>query len=489
MQANGPHSLLELIEIKKAFEANTATGGASPFVEVNSSGAALSMQSLDKVYVATVSSDKDFKFLKAVPRRTINQVMAEYNKNTSHGGGWYRTSYIGQSDEPSFHDAELERLYDEVNYIAEGYAFNKVVDTQQSVNDPELIQSNSALKRGMENQCRNFWFGDKSINKYAQNGYYAALKNYGSEFVSDARGQLVEIDEMKDKSARIRTRYMGLTNEAWMHPGTKSLYDQWFDDRSAGRTIQNDSQNPGQTSLSNIVRAVEDSNAKDERIVLQTDIWMDRHDWSVPMRRNDNGVYVEGPTSDTESPATPTLAVAALPATPGSKFTGTYVGAYDYRVCAGTLRHWSQASALSPATNINIPVGAGSELTITPGPSGSPSETRYAIFRTTAPGSGLIRYMIEIPRNSSGPTTVFQDLNDDLPGTGIFVLGDFNAKSTSDSDRTLVLSELLGWTKTLFPYGAGGKVRMRQGIVENYSVLQILAKEKFHVWKNVPVRR
>ena len=57
----GQYSLDQILEIRKAFEANTAQGGISPFVD-GGSGAALSMQSLDKTFVSLVSSDKDFRF-------------------------------------------------------------------------------------------------------------------------------------------------------------------------------------------------------------------------------------------------------------------------------------------------------------------------------------------------------------------------------------------------------------------------------------------
>ncbi len=63
--------------------------------------------------------------------------------------------------------------------------------------------------------------------------------------------------------------------------------------------------------------------------------------------------------------------------------------------------------------------------------------------------------MKTVDRNLLGAVTIVQDLNEDLPGTTIMVMGDFNAKSSSDETRTLILSELLPYTKTLFPYGAG----------------------------------
>ncbi|MCG6195658.1 capsid protein [Leptospira sp. FAT2] len=480
----GPHSFEQLVEIKKAFEANTAQNGASPFIDFNSSGAVLSMQSLDKVFVATVSTDKDFKFLKETPRRNINQVIAEYNRNKSHGGGWYNSSYIGQSDEPTYRDAVFERLYNEVNYIAEGFSYNKVVDTVNNSQDPELAQSNAALKRGMESQMRRIWFGKKDLNKLEQDGFETQIKALGKDYFTDCRGSLPAVDQMKYYSSQIRTRHFGLTNYAKMHPATKALYDQTYDRSGNGIVIQNNNQTPGSTTMSNVVSGVADSNAKDGVIFFDDDIWMDRHEWGVPLRRDQYGHWVEGPTSDTQSPAMPSFNISVLNSVPGSLFTGSYVGDYKYRVCAGDLKNWSGASS---AQSISIPLNGASELTITPGVGGVP-ETRYAIFRETGPNSGLIRYMREVKKNTSGPTTIVQDLNEDLPGTTIMVMGDFNSKSSSDDTRTLILSELLGFTKTLFPYGAGGVVRSRLGVVENYSVLQILAEEKFRVFTNVPVR-
>ncbi|AGS80487.1 hypothetical protein [Leptospira alstonii] len=480
----GPYSLDQLIEIKKGFEANTAQNGAAPFVDFNSSGATLSMQLLDKVEVALVSTDKDFKFLKEVPRRAITQTLAEYNRYKSHGGGWYHTSNIGQSEEPSFRDAQLERLYNEVNYSAEGFSFNKVVDTVTNAQDPELIQSNAALRRAMENQMRRIWFGNKKHNRNEQDGFETVAKKLGKEFFTDCRGALPAIDQMKYVTSKVRTKYFGLVNYVKMHPSTKALYDQNFDRNGSGMVLQNNSYSPSNTSLSNIVYGVADSNAKDNMIIFDDDIWLDRHSWGVPQRLDHNGNMVEGATSDKESPSTPSLSVSVIPSVPNSLFTGSYVGDYNYRVCAGTLRHFSAAC---PEVNVSIPNGGASELTITPGVGGIP-ETRYVILRDTTPDSNLLLYMRTVERNLVGATTIIQDLNEDLPGTTIMVQGDFNSKSSSDETRTLVLSELLPYTKTLFPYGAGGVLRTRVGIVENYSALQELAPEKFHVFTNVPVR-
>ncbi|MDH5597620.1 MAG: hypothetical protein OEY34_00765 [Cyclobacteriaceae bacterium] len=479
----GQYGVDQIMEIRKAFEANTAEGGATPFVDP-SSGATLSMQSLDKTFVAITSTDKDFSFLNQAPKRNVNQVLAEYNKQKSHGGGWYNSSHMGQSDEPIFRDAVLKRLYDEICYIGEGFAVNKPSETVDNVADPSLVQGNSALRRGMENLQRSIWFGNKSTNKLTQNGFLKKVLDADSTFVEDCRGQLPAVDLIKDHTASVRTKYMGIVNDMWMHNNTKALYDQLYDDNAKTFVWQNASQNPGNAGAGNIIRGIYDSNANDEMIRFKTDIWMDKHNWGVPMVLNeDTGILVEGPTSATESPETPVLALGVPAANPLSKFVAADAGVYQYRVSSGTNRHWSQACAIESAT---LAAGQSVELTITP-QAGIPA-TRHVIFRSIAPGSTDVRYMKEVA-DSGGGTTVYTDKNDDIPGTTIMVLGDFNSRSDSDENRTHVLSELLPFTKTLFPYGSGGKFRMKHGMVEAYLVMQILTEEKFRVFKNVPVRK
>lgn len=478
----GQYSLEQILEIRKAFEANTAANGVTPFVDPNNPGAALSMQSLDKTFVAIVSSNVHFKFLSQIPKRGVKQVLAEYNKQDSHGGGWYNSSFIGQSDEPDFRDASLQRLFDEVCYIGEGFDYNKVVDTVDNVQDPSIIQGNSALRRGMENLSRSVWFGSKAINKLTCDGFLTRVRDTNDEFVMDARGQLPDVDEMKYHTSDIASSFFGLPNKAWMHPQTKALFDQVYQG-SREFVFQNAAQNPGNVGQGNVIKGLYDSSSKNEFLLYETDIFMDKHNWRVPMRKSEStGELIEGPTSLSESPNTPSLAVEPVVSDANSKFT-TDAGVHRYRVASGGLRHWSAACE---SEQVTVPSGGGAELTITPANTGNPA-TRFAIFRSIKPGSTDIRYMREIVR-TPGATTVFVDLNEDIPGTTIMVIGDFNAMSGVDETRTYVLSELLPFTKTLFPYGAGGRIRSKLGMVEWYGVPQIFAPEKFRVWKNIPVR-
>jgi len=471
----------QLLEIKKAFEANTASTGASPFVD-GSSGGALSRQSLDITFVALVSTDRDFKFLKQLPRRDVKQVIAEYNINRSHGGGWTRSSYIGQSDEPVFADAVIQRLFAEMNYLSEGYSFNKVIETTDTVQDPEIIQSNGALRRLAESMNRAFFFGNRTVNPTMQDGFLATVQKEDSSFVFDSRGQLLDDTTIKEMSAQIRTQTFGVVDKLWMAPETKALYDQNYAILGKQTVFQNAGDRDN-LMLGNIVMGIADGNAYNNKIQFEDDIWLDRHKWSVPTKWDQNSKrFIEGATSDT-APAKPTVtATTVAPSVPNSKWDTSYAGSYQYRVSAGNYRMgYSEASTTATAT-----VASGGAIQLTMTPAAGVQTTSFAIFRNMKAGNAIMRWLDEVKANAVG-TTIYTDLNENLPGTTIMILGDFNSRSNTDETRTHILSELLPPFKTLFPYGSGNKLRTRLGMVEAYNVLQILAPSKFRVIKNVPV--
>jgi hypothetical protein len=412
--------------------------------------------------------------------------LAEYNIQRSHGGGWTRSSYIGQSDEPNFADAVIQRLFNEMNYLSEGFSFNKVIEQIDTVQDPELVQSNSALRRLAESMNRAFWFGDRTVNGKMQDGFFSTIKKEDASFVYDARGQLVDETTLKEFSAQIRTTTLGVVNQLWMAPETKALYDQNYAILGKQQVWQNYQSAPDNVVMGNIVMGIADGNAKDNRIVFEDDIWLDRHKWDVPkVWDRATQKMIEGAT-DPNAPATPTIAVtASASAVPGSKFDATYAGKYKYRVASGNSS-FGYSRACVESTEVTVITGGTATLTITPSATGTPTQS-YAIFRTTKNASGVIRYMDEIKNANGSGNTTYVDTNENIPGTTIMVLGDFNSRSNTDETRTHILSELLPPFKTLFPYGSGNKLRTRLGMVEAYNVLQILAPSKFRIFKNIPV--
>ena len=470
-----------LREIRKALQAND---GATTDIAQLQDGSALGQQFLDKTMVSIVSSEPHFRFLKQAPRRDVDQIIAEYNKYKSHGSSdaFRRNAFVAQGEDPKFDDVILKRLWDNVTFLAVGYRFNKVITKIRNTQDPEVVNSTGALRGLLENLSMKIWHGDKTLNSLESNGFVRTVSSVSTNHVVDCRGVLPELGLIADRAAFISGKFFGVPNQMWMPIGTRNLFNQVYQQSGNAYVFQNNSNKPDSVGYGNIITHLNVSEALNSRLELEVDRWMDLSNVGVS-RIFDRATetYVEAP-SGADAPVLPTFtnAVGALAT---SQFAAGDVGTYEYRISAVRL---GQESIASPLQSVAIAAGQAVTLTITPGVGGSYA-TSFRIYRKD-PNSTEHLFMKEVMRDTVNPTTTVIDKNDDLPGTSCMVLGDFNAISTTDELRTFVLSELLPVMKTLFEPGIGAGLRQQAGMIEYYCVPQILAPEKFVIFKNVPVR-
>lgn len=132
-----------------------------------------------------------------------------------------------------------------------------------------------------------------------------------------------------------------------------------------------------------------------------------------------------------------------------SMFTAGRAGNYYYAVAGIGGAGQGQSTILKSA---QVAVGAGEKVTLSIGASASGAETGYAIYRgrkNGTNGTDDLRLMCVVPR--TGATTVYVDLNRDIPGTvKVPVL---NLDKSADA---------IGWrqfqpmTKIPLPFGVGG---------------------------------
>jgi hypothetical protein len=109
------------------------------------------------------------------------------------------------------------------------------------------------------------------------------------------------------------------------------------------------------------------------------------------------------------SPATVTVAAAA---NTGSKFTGTDAGNYTYMIYA--VNEYGISVGTSPSAPVAVASGNAVTITITPGAT-NPG-TGFIICRSIKGGTDVME-MARIGIDDQNATTVYTDLNEDLPGT------------------------------------------------------------------------
>ena len=474
-------SMEDIAEFRKSLDANS--GGLTDVLQLTR-GAALTMQSLEETMVSLAQTEADYKFLNTCYKRDVKNTLLEYNILRDYGGD--EDGYVTETDDPQFRDPVIQRKTTVIAYIAEGYSTSRVLPIVRTTEDPEILSVNSSIHRVMKTLSRGLWYADKATNSVEFDGMATQIAAGGN--VLDAEGSLPSVKDLKELIVEVRQNF-GLVNEVWMPIGTKQLYDNLL--------IQNNreyAQYPtaNETFLGFDIPGLRGAELKDGKLIFQTDVWMRRYLKSVPTVWSDSlQTYVEGATSPL-APNTPTAATATLTGATvsGSKWKAADVvnaaAAPDkgrYRVVAGNK--YGRSAATAPFVTVaNLLVDYGVDLLITPDVSG-PAAEYFELYRETQPGNGKYRFVKRILR-AVGPTTAYQDINLDRPGTDIMILGDFNAKSSNDQSRTYAMAQLLPMLQTRFPEGVV-QLRKLGGMVEYYGGLQVYSPQKFFLIKNVPV--
>lgn len=127
------------------------------------------------------------------------------------------------------------------------------------------------------------------------------------------------------------------------------------------------------------------------------------------------------------SPTAPTIAVADPGATAGSLFTAADIGTFRYR--ASAVNRFGESAASASSSQAVAAAGESVNITITDG-GGSDPATGYRVYRSAVGGAaGTEKLIGEIKR--AGATTVYPDLNFDLPATSRAFMMQMNLQAVS----------------------------------------------------------
>ncbi len=308
--------------------------------------------------------------------------LLEFTRRESLGENFFDNSFVSQSADPSFGDVSLRRLTEQMTYISRAFSFSRVAQQIQGIADPELEQTNMALKRIMIDLTRFMFHGDKSVNAYECDGFVKKIQALNKpENVIDCRGQLPSAQLLKEKVAYLSQTFYAVPNQFWMPIPTKNLFDNYYFQTGQTTVFQNATQNPKNVMLSNIVPGFLASEALSGMITFETERFMDTSGVGVPKIPNpaDPTQLIEGQYASAPQP--PTIALAPVaPVVPLSQWAAGDAGTYSYRVAALN----GQASVACVASSAAVLAGGAITITITPAIGGNNADS-FAIFRETAP--------------------------------------------------------------------------------------------------------
>jgi hypothetical protein len=376
-------------------------------------GSALRVESLEATLRILTHTQKHVVMWKDIPKLPAFSTTEEYNVQTSYGGD--SGPFTREGELPQTQDASYERRVALVKYLG----------TQREVTHPMTlvrpahgnaiaVETQNGTLWLMEQMERQIFFGNSRIIPEAFDGLEAQLLADpigGVQNVIDLRGGTLTESNIEEATNIIVEAY-GVPSDLYGAP--RSLSDL------VKTMYPRERVNLPAPENGTIGMAISKVATQAGVINLKGDIFL---------RSGRNNGARTAPTSATSgrSPTAPTVVGAAVAAAPGSLFGTPDAGTYQYRVTA--INRFGESASALEAGGVAVALGEGVDLTITDG-GGSEPATGYRLYRSRVDGAdGTQEYVKDIPRVGAAATTVYRDLNVDLPGYSKAFLNQMNLQA------------------------------------------------------------
>lgn len=392
-------------EVEALQKALTAGYGTDPATFTG--GSALRIQSLDKTMYATIQENKHFRLFNALVKNNATATVDEWTEQ-SGVGGFLGGSTNTETGNIRAADGQYARRTALVKYLMTRREVSFVATLGNNIASAEAVeQSNGAIQLLSDAEYLSFE-GDSAVVPTEFDGIYAqiaagvAAGQVDGGNILDAEAQsLASINMVNQAAANIAGfGNFGTPTHIFMSQLVQSDFDTGLD--PAFRVALD--QNPNSLMLGAPVAGIKTSwgnIATVPDVFIREDLRMQPFEVLYPTIAAANAVNI---------PATATTAVASDAA---SKFGATHAGNYFYAVAG--VNASGQSTILKTTAQA---VSAGQKVTLTIGQSAGGTETGYVIYRGRKNGTNGttdFREMARIPK--TGASTVYVDLNRDIPGT------------------------------------------------------------------------
>ena len=378
--------------LQKALEAGYGTNSAA-FIN----GRALIPENCETTMVNVVAELKEdcklFNSMKTVP---VASTVHEENRRTSHGD--YRFLSTNEGGASRITDQEIERVFYEQKYLQTKRGITLQMEKARTFEDAytsEKIAGVEVICKGAE---FNMFHGNADVVPTDWNGFPAAIKKSKEPNILDLRGASI--------GSKGEKLFDEIAQQVWDRGG--DLSKAFFPSRLA---------QPIKELFTDRIRMmVKDKQATFDQLPDYPTAIGSSIRFSGPNVGADKFYHVKGivkAAGDANSrPAIPTNVTAAAVATAAnSKFAAADDGDYTYTVHAVNSYGISEGKAITAA--VSVAEGGGVNLTITPDK--SKPVTGLIICRSGKDGT-VVMEMTQIKAEDTA-TTVYQDLNAELPGT------------------------------------------------------------------------
>jgi len=396
--SSGEMSAGEVNELQKALAAGYGTD-SSQFT----GGRALIPENLESEVVNIVAQLKeDCKVMNSVKKTPVRSTVHEVNLRTGHGD--YRHLSVAEGGASIDTDQSLERKTFAMKYLQTRRSVTKQMEAAETFEGAlasEKLAGVETIIKGAEYQC---FHGDSAIVPTEFDGFLASIKkaNAADQNIINLKGSTLGkygekiFDEI---AAMVRGKGGFLDKALFPTVLAKDIKDIFLDKQ---RYLMN-----------NPIPNLSFKTIPDYGTAIGANIALSGEESGDDMFFEVKGeVVAEG--NATRRPAAP-ASVTASASGSGSSFTENDAGDYMYTVHA--VNQYGISAGTSIAAAVTVAAGNKVALTITPG--SGVAATGFIICRSKKDDTKVME--MDKVANSGNATTVYEDTNDELPGTASMI--------------------------------------------------------------------
>lgn len=436
----GSSAMSDVQDLLKALEAQE---GITDIANLTSIGA-LQPQSLEGTLALLTFQEKHLTLWRDIQKGSATSTLEEYTVQLNYGqeGGW-----VGQMETPVEGDPDWKRKFAEMKFLRTLWKVSDVSGLVTTIKDSEVAAKQAASLRLLRNINSTLYSGDSNLVSHQIDGFAKTIENNGSaDHVVDLRGGVPTQNTFREIGELITSNYGNVEGAfCYCSPGGITTLAQILENVGTSTAQRFQQGSVGADGGIDIGWSIKGINTPFGKLIPRTDLFIasEYEGKTVPKRPNPANpeAIIEGKTS-VRAPETPGISVAVdAPTVTDSKWSDTDFRAsakkYEYRVAAGNRFGLSAASAAADG-GANVLANGAISVTITPGTTSNFPATYFEITSREEGTTGQFLFVKKIV-DSGSATTVFQDLNFDIPGTTRMFIIDMTAVGEL---RTFILKRL-----------------------------------------------
>lgn len=434
-------SLEALGDLKKALEASSYQTDVASLT----GGGALGVQSLDTAMKTTIQENQHFTLFNRLQSTNATNIVDEYSRQTNVGGflGGAFNSQMGQVRSAQ---GEYSREVGMVKFLMTLRQVGYVLTVGKNIAEPVALEERNGALQLLTDANYSLYHGNADASPVQFDGIFNQIEKtvlageMSGDNIVDMNGQRLDNVDAFGAINTAASRYgsWGRSTDLFLPNSVQMDLNKYLD--PSYRWSPQGSNTPvvgGHVEGIRLTSGVMKTN-------MDTFIQDEENPMVYPFEVNNSAIAVSNAAI---KPAA--IAVDAATSDTASKFSATRAGNYYYAV-AGVDASGKGLSEVVKSGQIAVIAGKKAVVTITVSAAGT--ESGYAIYRGRQDGTNATNdlRLVRIVKRT-GASTVYTDLNRDIPGTVMVPV--LNLSSGADA---------IGWrqfqpmTKIPLPFGIGG---------------------------------